>query len=288
MSDNAIRAASFLDKGGTGKTTTTAHLGVALAKHGYDVLLVDLAGKQGDLSKHFGQWTTVQTRVENGNDWPNISTVFQDQWDAIAQKLGEQALDELILATDEGVDIIPAHPGLDGLDAELAAIDDVRDRYARFDEFLTSFVEPKGYDVILMDLPGLSNNVSYNGLWAAKNVIAPVEMGPFEAEQVAQLMDDLEKIRGHFGVDVRLQMVVPNKVDTRTKLASDYLERFAETYPDTIAPSNVPESQDIRNATEQGMTVFALEEPSKTAQTARDAYHEAAEALLTRISQSHD
>jgi chromosome partitioning protein len=283
MSDRAIRAASFLDKGGTGKTTTTAHLGVALAKHGYDVLLVDLAGKQGDLSKHFGQWETVQTRVENGNDWPNISTVFQDQWDAIAQKLGDQALDELILETDEEVDIIPAHPGLDGLDAELAAIDDVRDRYARFDAFLSTFVEPMGYDVILLDLPGLSNNVSYNGLWAAKNVIAPAEMGPFEAEQVGQLTDDLAKIRDHFDVDVRLGMVVPNKVDTRTKLANDYLDRFAEMYPDAIAPSSVPESQDIRNATEQGQTVFALEEPSKTAQTARDAYHEIAESLLTRI-----
>lgn len=284
MSDRAIRAASFLDKGGTGKTTTTAHLGVALAEQGLDVLLVDLAGKQGDLSKHFGQWSTVQTRVEDGNDWPNISTVFQEQWDAIAQKLGDQAVDELILETDEGVDIIPAHPGLDGLDAELAAIDDVRDRYARFDAFLTTFVDPLGYDVILLDLPGLSNNVSYNGLWAARNVIAPVEMGPFEAEQVAQLTADLEKIRDHFDVDVHLRMVIPNKVDTRTKLANDYLERFADAYPGRIAPANVPESQDIRNATEQGRTVFALEEPSKTAQTARDVYHEVAEALRTRLS----
>ena len=51
-----LRAAAFLDKGGTGKTATTAHLGVALSEQGHDVLPMDLAGKQGDLTKHFGVW----------------------------------------------------------------------------------------------------------------------------------------------------------------------------------------------------------------------------------------
>lgn len=54
LMSETLRAAAFLDKGGTGKTTTVAHLGVALQREGYDVLLLDLAGKQGDLAKHFG------------------------------------------------------------------------------------------------------------------------------------------------------------------------------------------------------------------------------------------
>jgi len=41
------RAAAFLDKGGTGKTTTVAHLGVALDQLGKNVLLIDLAGEAG-------------------------------------------------------------------------------------------------------------------------------------------------------------------------------------------------------------------------------------------------
>ena len=40
-----LRAAAFLDKGGTGKTMTAAHLGVALKELGHEVLLVDLARK---------------------------------------------------------------------------------------------------------------------------------------------------------------------------------------------------------------------------------------------------
>ncbi|OYR93498.1 chromosome partitioning protein ParA, partial [Halorubrum sp. E3] len=148
MPDPALRAATFLDKGGVGKTTATAHLGVALDRHGYDVLLLDLAGKQGDLAKHFGLWGDIQA---DDDRWPNITTVFQDQWETISEKL-PTAVEDLIVPTGEGPDLIPAHESLDGLDATLGNIDEAAERYSRLDEFLTGYVEDD-YDVILVDLP---------------------------------------------------------------------------------------------------------------------------------------
>jgi len=278
-----LRAAAFLDKGGTGKTTTVAHLGVALTELGNDVLLLDLAGKQGDLSKHFGVWDQYQTRIEEDEAWPNISTVFDDAWSTIAEKLGDDPVSDLVVSTDEGVDLIPAHPGLDTLDSELGNIDDARERYSRLEQFLDEYVDPMGYDVVLVDLPGMTNNVSYNGLWAGRHVITPVEMGPFEAEQADALRQDLEKIVQNFSVDVELTLVLPNKVDTRTNLAEEYLDSFASEYPEAIAPEYVPYSQDIRNAADSGRTAFALEEPSRTAQQARESYLDAAETLLDRL-----
>ncbi|WP_226043529.1 ParA family protein [Natrinema sp. DC36] len=282
MYNNSKRAATFLDKGGTGKTTSAAHLGVGLAEQGEDVLLIDLAGKQGDLAKHFGVWGDVQDQIEADDDWPNISTVFAEEWGQIASKLGDAAVESLIIETGEGVDLIPAHPGLDSLDADLGNIDDARERYSRLEEFLDEFIDPL-YDVVIIDLPGLTNNVSYNGLWATKNVIAPVEMGPFESEQATALRRDLDKIEDQFDVDVELAMILPNKVDSRTKLATEYLEDFGEEYEDAIAPAHVPVSQDIRNAADAGQTVFALEEPSSTATRARDAFMENASALQKRL-----
>jgi ATPases involved in chromosome partitioning len=93
MSDSALRAATFLDKGGVGKTTATAHLGVALDRHGHDVLLLDLAGKQGDLAKQFGLWQEVKA---DDDRWPNITTVFQDEWETIVEKL-PTAVEDLII-----------------------------------------------------------------------------------------------------------------------------------------------------------------------------------------------
>lgn len=285
MEARTNRAATFLDKGGTGKTTSAAHLGVALAEAGEDVLLIDLAGKQGDLAKHFGVWSEVQEDIENDDDWPNISTVFAEEWDQIASKLGDAAVDSLIVETDEGVDLIPAHPGLDSLDADLGNIDDARERYSRLERFLDEYIDGR-YDTVLIDLPGLTNNVTYNGLWATRNVVAPVEMGPFESEQATALQRDLAKIDDQFGVDVDLAMILPNKVDTRTKLANEYLEGFGEEYEGAIAPEHVPASQDIRNAADEGRTVFALEEPSTTAERAREAFLDGASALRRRLGES--
>lgn len=282
--NQTLRAATFLDKGGTGKTTTVAHLGVALDELGHDVLLIDLAGKQGDLGKHLGVFEEYQEQIAKDEAWPNISTVFDDAWSTIAEKLGARATADLVLDTTEGVDLIPAHPGLDSLDAELGNIDDARERYTRLEAFLDEYVDPLGYDVVLIDLPGLTNNVSYNGLWAAGSVIAPVEMGPFEAEQADALRGDLDKIRDTFDVDISLSLVLPNKVDTRTKLAEEYLDAFREEYPDAIAPDYVPYSQDIRNATEHGHTAFAHADPSTTARQARDAYLDAAAVLVERLA----
>ncbi len=77
--------------------------------------------------------------------------------------------------------------------------------------------------------------------------------------------------------------MLPNKVDTRTNLAEEYLESFREEYPESIAPRYVPYSQDIRNATENGHTAFALEEPSGTARDAREAYTMAAKTLVDQL-----
>ncbi|WP_342210796.1 nucleotide-binding protein [Halorhabdus rudnickae] len=49
---DTLRAAAFLDTGGTGKTTTVAHVGVALVEQDYDFLLLDLPGTEDDPITH--------------------------------------------------------------------------------------------------------------------------------------------------------------------------------------------------------------------------------------------
>lgn len=77
--------------------------------------------------------------------------------------------------------------------------------------------------------------------------------------------------------------MLPNKVDTRTTLAEEYLNAFQEEYPEGIALDYIPYSQDIRNAAQRGMTAFALKEPSTTAQRAQEGYLAAAEMLVDRL-----
>jgi len=276
MTQPQYRAAVFLDKGGVGKTTSTAHLGVALADAGYDVLLIDLAGKQSDLAKHFGLWNEVQAAE---NRWPNIATVLSEDWQAIREQLPD-AVAEMTWPTGEGPDLIPAHDGLDQTDDELASVA-VPERFAYLERFLDADVS--GYDVVLIDLPGLTNNVTLNGLWATGQVVAPVELGPFEERQMGVLETDLAELSDVFDREVGVAMVLPNRVDTRTALADELLADLADDYPETIAPAHAPQSQDIKNAQADGQTVFALEAPSATAERAREAYEANAAELVRRL-----
>lgn len=277
--EKPLRVSFFLDKGGVGKTTAAAHFAVALEEQGFNTLAIDLAGKQGDLAKHFGVWSDV---VAEEDDWPNIATVFQDQWPAIAEKV-PNAVEGLIWKTEEGPDLIPAHPGLDGLDDQLGNIDDAGDRYSRLDTFLNEYLDEYGYDIILVDLPGATSNVSYNGLWATRNVVAPVLPGSFEEDQAAELRKDLETIEENQGIEIDLTMLMINGLDGQTKAGRHFRGEFSAEYPDAIAPAQVCSSQDIRNAQLDGQTLFALEEPSNTAERAMAAYSENADELMERL-----
>jgi chromosome partitioning protein len=287
---DTVRAAVYIDKGGTGKTTSAAHLGAALSEIGHEVLLIDLAGKQGDLADSLGVYEEVERDISNEDDYPNIATTMGDRWSDVAEMVGvEAAIDRLIYHTESGIDIIPAHPDLDGLDADLANVDDVDERYNRLRVFLDEFVEALDrWDVILLDMPGLANNVTYNGLWAAENVVTPVSMGSFELKQARSLQADLEKIRANYNQDVWLQMIIPNLYDRRTNLHSDMLSRFEEEFETIMAPEYIVDSQQIRTATEESQTLFdiANEELLDTARDARDAFLSNAETLYDRLSEA--
>jgi chromosome partitioning protein len=287
MSSTA-RVATYLDKGGTGKTTCTAHLGVALQEHGDSVLLVDLAGKQGDLAKVFGVWDEVKDEIRNEDDFPNIATTMRDRWGDIANMLSaEEVVRRLVKSTDEGVDLIPAHPDLDGLDDSLGNVDDIEERYTRLRRFLDEYIDSMDYDVVLLDLPGSSDHITYNGLWAAGSVMAPVQMGPFELEQARGLREDIKKTQNNYGESIELTMLIPNLYDRRTNLDEEVLEQFTEEFGDILAPSTVVDSQQIRSATDTGNTIFALQENelSKTARDAKDAFKTNAIELRDRLSE---
>jgi chromosome partitioning protein len=281
------RAAIFIDKGGTGKTTSAAHLGAALNELGNDVLLLDLAGKQGDLADALGVFEDVQEDIENEDDFPNIATTMGNRWSDVAEMVGaEEAVERLVYPTDSGVDLIPAHPDLDGLDADLGNIDDVEDRYNRLRLFLDDYVEPLGrWDVVLLDMPGLANNITYNGLWGAQNVVTPVSMGSFELKQARSLQEDLQKIRSSYEQDVRLRMVIANLYDRRTNLHNDVLARFEDEFTSLMAPEYIVDSQQIRTVIEEGRTLFDVpdDELLSTAEDAQDAFLANAEELSNRL-----
>ncbi|MBS6501004.1 MAG: AAA family ATPase, partial [Clostridium sp.] len=105
------------NKGGVGKTTSTANLGACLSQKGYRVLLIDI-DPQGNLSKLFKSCNT-----------DNLS---------VADVLLDENLDihSVIRKTDfENLDILPANINLTSTE-KLILIDENRSQQDRLDKVL--------------------------------------------------------------------------------------------------------------------------------------------------------
>lgn len=118
-------------KGGVGKTTTCINLGVALARLGKKVLLVD-ADPQGQVALGLGFPKKVRVTLKNMLENIIMGLEFDPK--------------EAILKHKEGVEVIPANKLLAGLDVALI---NVEDREKVLKEYLELLEDD--YDYILID-----------------------------------------------------------------------------------------------------------------------------------------
>jgi chromosome partitioning protein len=280
MTDTLLRASVYVGKGGVGKTTSTAHLGVSAAQdHGLNVLLIDLAGTQNDLAASFGLLEAV-----DDPDAP-ISAIFGENWEFIRENI-PNVVDRMTFETDEGVDLIPSDVGLSGADNTLASMP-LEERYRILDNFLTEEIAPR-YDLVLMDLPGNENNIVLNGLFATEQTVVPLKPGEFERNQLTNLERDLGAITDDTDGDVSpvVSMIIPTMVDRRTNQAEEFVDYLTQEYPDR-ASTSIPSSQNISDFQGNGQTLFAAVDDDlySTGTRARKAYREATTQLLETLRQ---
>jgi chromosome partitioning protein len=270
------RAAFYVEKGGVGKTTSTAHVGVSAHQdHGLDVLLIDLAGTQNDLSTQFG--------VADATHDPTapISAVFGENWEFIQENIPE-IIDQMTFETGEGPDLIPADPGLTGADNNLTNIA-IEERFGKLDAFIADKIAPR-YDLVLLDLPGKEDNIALNGLFAAENIVTPLPPGAFERAQLDKLRTDLETIRDEHPVNPRLAMVIPTIVNQTTNLSERFVNEIETEFSEIVA-SPVTDTANIKNEQDAGQTLFAIEDDElyQTGKRARRAYRNLTTDLLSRV-----
>ena len=244
-------------KGGVAKTTTVASVGAALAELGHSVLLVDL-DPQACLTFSLG--------------------IDPEDLELSVHHVLTKGLDptEVIIETEDGVDIVPATIELARAEAELLT------RTGR-EHVLKSMIEALedaelDYDWVLLDCPPSLGVLTVAALTAADGVLIPLQCETLSHRGVGQLLDTVHDVRRFTNRRLEVWGVLPTLYDGRTNHARTVLETISDTYDLEVVEPPIPKTIKFAEAPAAGRSILATSRSSKGAA----AYREVAENLVTR------
>lgn len=196
-------------KGGTGKTSITMNLGVALALLGKKVLLIDF-DPQANLTYSFGVHKPKNTIVE----------VLQ----------GVQTL-QTILIRKEGLDIAPSSPLL--ADLEVSIIN----KTGREQLLSDRLKGLKGYDYIFIDSPPSLSLLTVNALNTADEVLIPLQMEILSLQGLGQLLRTINEVIRVLNKGLKIKGIIVSMFDSRRRLSSEVLNQIKDNLKEKVFDS---------------------------------------------------
>ena len=239
-------------KGGVGKTTTSVNLSAAFAEMGKKVLLID-CDPQGNATSGLG--------IEK--DGLELSI-----YDAL---INDTPMEEIILQTQFGLDMVPSVMDLAGAEVELVNLDDKQYRLKKAVELIKD-----KYDYILIDCPPSLGHVTLNALTAADSVLLPLQCEFYALEGLSQLLSTVQLVQEQLNGDLRIEGLVLTMYDSRTNLAEQVVEEVKTHFPDMVYTTKIPRNVRLSEAPSFGKPIFAYASSSKGAQ----AYMSLAEEVI--------
>jgi len=204
-----LKVAIWNLKGGTGKSSTTQHLGAELAAAGLKTVLIDLDG-QRTLSDSFG----MDKATPNILDW--------------MEGKGQPLLTEV-----DRLYLIPGDIGTFQLSSEE---DQLRPRLSRL----------KGFQVCLMDCPPSLGAPTLQAIWNADRLLLPTLAEPASLKGLKEAVELIREERPSLPIDVLRTRYKPRLVISRESV--DHLKKGEQTADYTLLTTAIPENVAIAEA----------------------------------------
>lgn len=241
-------------KGGVGKTTTTANLGIGLVNEGKKVLLID-CDAQGSLTESLGFQNPDKLDT-------TLSSLMQK---TIEEKSIEDG--EGVLHHKEGVDLVPANIELSGMETALV---NIMSRERVLKNYIDS-VKSK-YDFVLIDCTPSLGMLTINSLVASDEVIIPVQSHYLSAKGLEQLITTVGKVKRQLNPELKFGGILLTMVDGRTNYAKDISRVIRGAYSKFIKiyKTEIPLSIKAAETSAVGKSIFTYDKNGKAAEAYRN------------------
>lgn len=178
-------------KGGVGKTTITHSTLEGFHKKGFKVLGID-TDPQGNLSSLFH---------------------YEDNGKTIFNVLQKEPVEECIIHTEEGIDLIQGDFRISNVDRTFT---DLEKNY-----LLKEGLEPikNNYDFILIDTPPTLNTMTMNAFTCSNSVLIPMVADYFSIQGLAQLFKTIQAVQVYTtNKDLKIDGILINQYRISTKV----------------------------------------------------------------------
>ena len=234
-------------KGGVGKTTTAASLGVGLSRQGKKVLLID-ADAQGNLTQMLG--------------WAQPDELSPTLSDLMGKIITDQPLapSEGILETSEGVHLVPANIDLSAMEVTLV---NTMSRETVLKQFLSSVSDR--YDYAIIDCMPSLGMLTINALTAADSVIIPVQAQYLPAKGLEQLLKTVARVKRQLNPRLEIDGILLTMVDERTRLSKGIVDLIRRTYGGHVFTTQIPRSVRAAEISVEEKSIYDLDRNGKVA-----------------------
>lgn len=260
-----ITIAFGIQKGGVGKTTTSAITSYLLSREGKKVLAVDF-DSQGNLTQFL-----------------SMRNIYDFAQQTVFEAIKEQDARPYIHPITENLHLLPANDFLSFFPAWLRD-NNYHGKGNLINTLLreTLAVVKDQYDYIIIDMPPNLGDHTINGLTAADYAVIMLQSEKFCFDAVDRYVEFLiDGIKAKTNPDIVLAGILASMSDSRTALDHSILEQAREEYEDWMFEAVIKRRSRIKE-----YAVNGLQDHTKSDKEALDQYYEFIRELKERVHQS--
>jgi chromosome partitioning protein len=234
-----------IQKGGSGKTTTTINLAAALHLQGKSILLVD-ADPQCNLSQSLG----IADETAH-----NLYTELKKEM------TGENSdIRKAVIEIKEGFSLVPASGDLANAETEMVAV------FSR-EYILKALLDPivNEYDFIFIDCPHSIGMLTLNALVASDHVLLPLPGEFLPMKGVFGFMRHFELVKKKLNNKISILGIVLTKFDERKIMNMQVRQELTDHFDDKLFNTVIRTNIQLAQAQEKSMDIFDYDKNSNGA-----------------------